>query len=562
MSLHPITATSARRSLTAAGAVLLAGTLTAGLTGCSGGGNDSSGPSGKAVSSIGADQVTTGTASKPVAAVTWDGGYRAPVTLDPIGLADYPEETTIPNMCEPLIRVEPDYSLKPGLATSWKYADAHHLVVNLRSGVKFWDGKPMTAADVAYSIGRNLDPKYASNYYGSFAMITDVKATGPSQVTLTMKNHSISAVDGLATLGAAVVEKAFAQNAGRSFGSPKVGVMCTGPFAFESYDGTSKLVMKKNPTYWDSAHAALAATFTLVYPTDPQAIVNGLTSGSIQGAFTLPSNLIAALQNAGSGKIYIGQKGSTPINDDLLFTKETGPTADPRLRQALSEAIDRSGIATSVFHGAADPLYKVSGPGVFGYEKETYQAAYDKATISTDVADAAAKVKASGVGKAPIVFGYPSGDSESQQIATVVQQEAQQIGLNLKITAIPIQQYGSLFSSAKARAPYDLILTKNYIELPEPAILDQLVASKYGTMNFSGYDDPTASAALAQADATDDPTARAQLVLKAEDQMATGLPAIPIVQPRAVVFENDALTGATLTFSYMTSPWAAAIGGK
>ncbi len=107
-----------------------------------------------------------------------------------------------------------------------------------------------------------------------------------------------------------------------------------------------------------------------------------------------------------------------------------------------------------------------------------------------------------------------------------------------------------------------MILTKNYIELPEPAILDQLVAVPYGTMDFSGYDDPSVTASLQQADATEDTAARAKLVLAAEDTMATGLPAIPVVQPRAVVFENDALTGATLTFSYMSSPWAAAIGGK
>ncbi len=125
----------------------------------------------------------------------------------------------------------------------------------------------------------------------------------------------------------------------------------------------------------------------------------------------------------------------------------------PEVRQALSQVIDRAGIAASVFHGAADPLYKISGPGVFGYEKETYQAAYDKAAITPDAAAAAAKVKAAGVGQEPIVFGYPSGDSESQQLATVVQQEAQQIGLNLKITAIPIQQYGSLFASAKPASP-------------------------------------------------------------------------------------------------------------
>ncbi|MBZ5737095.1 ABC transporter substrate-binding protein [Nocardioides mangrovi] len=536
--------------------------LALGGTACSGSDSDGAAPSGAAVSSIGADQLTTGTASGDLDAVTWYGGYRPVITLDPIGLADYPEETAIPNMCEPLMKVTPDYGLEPGLATKGAYTDDTHYVITIRTDVTFWDGKPMTAEDVAYSLGRNLDPTYASNYSGAFAQVTGVKATGDDTVTVTLKQRSRSFEQALGTLGAAVVEKAFAEKAGRAFGSPSTGVMCTGPFEFQSYDGTSRLVMKKNPDYWDADGAAHASTFTFVYPTDPAALANGLESGKIDGALSLPSTLADQLQDSSAGTLYVGQEGSTPINVDLLFTAADGPSADPKVRQALSTAIDRAGIAKTVFAGTADPLYKVSGPGVWGYATSTYDDAYQDFVADADPEAATKLLAEAGVADQQITFGYPAGDAESEQVATVVQQEAQQIGLDIKLVGIPNQQYGALFADPSAREPYDLILTKNYIELPEPMNLDALVGSDAGNMNFSGYHDDAVEQALAEADRTEDDDARAELVVGAEAKLADALPVIPIAQPRALVFEGSKVTGSTLTFSFMTSPWAAAVGAK
>jgi peptide/nickel transport system substrate-binding protein len=144
----------------------------------------------------------------------------------------------------------------------------------------------------------------------------------------------------------------------------------------------------------------------------------------------------------------------------------------------------------------------------------------------------------------------------------VLQQEAAQIGINLKLVGLPNQQYGSLFSDEEARKPFDLFITLNYVELPEPYLMDRLFGSKTGGTNFSGYANPTVERLLDQAGQTSDPAARAKLIVEAEAQLAQDLPSIPVVQPRAMVYQNNRLTGAPLTFAYMTSPWAAAIGGK
>ena len=188
----------------------VAGTALIALTACSGSSGTSAAPGG-AVSSIAASQVITGTATKDVDAVTWSGDYRPLLSLDPVKIPDYPEETAIPNICEPLIRVAPDYSLSAGLAQSFTFSDPSTLVLKLRAGVTFSDGAPMTAEDVVYSLNRNLDPKVASGYGYLFAKVKAITATDASTVTITFTQPSPTFPDTLATLAGAVVEQKFAK---------------------------------------------------------------------------------------------------------------------------------------------------------------------------------------------------------------------------------------------------------------------------------------------------------------------------------------------------------------
>lgn len=540
----------------------LAGSMLMALPACSGAGPSPAAPSGPAIAAIGTSQVSTGTASKDLEAVTWSGDYRPLYSLDPVKVPDYPEETVIPNICESLIRVAGDYSLSPGLAESYTFTTPTTLQLKLRTDVTFSDGAPLTVEDVVYSLKRNLDPKAASGYAANFGTVTSIEADDRSTVTITFSRPEPTFPTVLATLAGAVVQKKFAVAKGQSFGSPDVGVVCTGPYRFTSYDGSSKLVLTRNDGYWDATRKARAKTFTFVFPADNSALVNGLLSGQIDGAFNIPSNLLDQLRSSTSGKVYLGGEGSTPINVDLLMSKETGPGADVRVRQALSMVIDRAAIAKTIFKGAADPLYKVTGPGLWGYEKATFKAAYDPLVKQPDVAAAKALVQQAGADGATLAFGYPSGNPQLVQLATVLQQEAAQIGINLKLVGLPNQQYGSLFSDEDARKPFDLFITLNYVELPEPYLMDRLFGSKTGATNFSGYANPTVERLLDQAGQTSDPAARAKLIVEAEAQLAKDLPSIPVVQPRAMVYQNNRLTGAPLTFAYMTSPWAAAIGGK
>ncbi|SEL21958.1 ABC transporter substrate-binding protein [Streptacidiphilus jiangxiensis] len=535
------------------------GSVLALTAGCSSGG---SAGANAPKSNYAAAQVTTAPGTKPLDHVVWSGDYRPPYSEDPVKTADYPEETILGNVCETVIHENADYSLGPGVAKSWTQPDGRHLLLELDPTAAFSDGKPVTPDDVVYSLARNMDPATASNYADSYRDVSSIRATGPHQVTVTFTKDNYLFVRYLGALGGAVVEKAFALKTGQNFGNADVGVVCSGPYTVASFDGTSSLVLRRNPHYWNPARAAKVDTLEFHFYSDNSALTNALTSGAAQGAFNVPPAAVTPLSRATSGKLYIGGEGSTMENEDLIVSRFSGPLGDVRVRQALSLALDRAAIAKTVYSGAADPLYAVAGPGYWRGNPALgrYEAAY-RALVEQPDPEGAKKLVAQVPGaNRQITLGYPAATPFEAQLAQVIQQTGQQIGLNIKIVGLPDQQYGNLFTDPKARAGLDSFLTLNYMEFPEPAVMYRSFALPYGVQDFNGYDNPVVTQALERAQATQDPQARAGFVITAQQQLAKDLPWIPIAEPRALVFQNSGVTGAPLTFAYMDTTWAAALG--
>jgi peptide/nickel transport system substrate-binding protein len=88
-------------------------------------------------------------------------------------------------MCESLLRQAPDGSLQPGLATISNPSPTT-MVFTLRPGVTFWDGHPVTPADVIYSLERQMNPKLGGIYSAVFNRVQSITATGSNRVTITL----------------------------------------------------------------------------------------------------------------------------------------------------------------------------------------------------------------------------------------------------------------------------------------------------------------------------------------------------------------------------------------
>src|SRR4029077_20627420 len=128
---------------------------------------------------------STPAGTKTVPSMVW-AVYRDVNSLDPISAFDYPENTAASLMCESLLRQARNGALQPGLA-SVANPSPTTMVFTLRQGVKFWDGHPVTPADVVYSLDRNTDPKLGGFYSLVFNRVKSIAATGSNQVTITLK---------------------------------------------------------------------------------------------------------------------------------------------------------------------------------------------------------------------------------------------------------------------------------------------------------------------------------------------------------------------------------------
>src|SRR5579863_1063119 len=165
-------------------------------------------------------------------------------------------------MCESLLRQAPDGSLQPGLAAVSNPSPTT-LVFTLRPGVTFWDGHPVTSADVVYSLDRAASPKLGGYYASRLDRFASVTATSPAQVTVKLTQPDYWLEGELASMPGLIIEKSFAAKEGKNYGTPAGSIMCTGAYMLKSWTPGAGVVAVRNPHYWNPSVRPLVGQITL-----------------------------------------------------------------------------------------------------------------------------------------------------------------------------------------------------------------------------------------------------------------------------------------------------------
>jgi len=528
---------------------------TAGLAACS----SASGPASSGGS--GADTaltVMTPAAKSDVSKVTWNVGQGEPTTMDPFKSADNTPNIMNSNMCENLLVQTPDYQIKPNLASAVKNPDPLHWVYDLRSDVTFWDGKPMTAEDVAWSLQHNLtDPTTLYNFL--FANVKGVAVTGAHQVTVSLKRPDYLFNDEMASFAGVVVEKAYYEAHAKTFGTPNGGLMCTGPYELSKWNKGESIIATKNPHYWNKDLQPKVGEIDFTFLTDDSTITAGLLSGQIDGMWSIPVAGIPQMKTSATGKLYFGD---APINFSFIYVRPNGPMGNPEMRKALQMAIDWKGLAKSFFHGAAVPIKLQTPSANFGFAKSALDA-YEQ-TLPEPASgqyDAAKKILA----------GVPAS-VKSQQVEMIVPDNVQdyglavkdaadRIGLNFKLKVVPVNQFPNYNFDAKTRGNADILFVEYWPGTPDP--LDWLSNTAVPKGFFNQYNYAGIEKQFNQARATRDPAARARIVVAMETKLHDDLlPLVPGVSRYNSLWMNNRITGPPASFVEMYSPWAAYLGGS
>jgi peptide/nickel transport system substrate-binding protein len=500
---------------------------------------------------------TTPAGTATVPSVTW-AVYRDVNSLDPIYAFDYPENTADSLMCESLLRQAPDGSLAPGLATVANPSPTR-FVFTLRPGVKFWDGHPVTAADVVYSLDRNTDAKLGGFYGAVFSRVASIQATGASQVTITLKQPDYWLEGELASMPGIIIEKSFAQKQGKNYGTPAGSIMCTGAYMFKSWTPGVGVTAVANPHYWDSSVKPLVQQIVLKGTPDISSFTSGMLTGGIQGSYSFGLSTLDQLDHSSAVKVYQGPGWST---DAFIVSNLKGTLGDVRVRRALSLALNRHGIINSVYKGAALMPRWLSNPGTFGYGKSVFINAYNSTpTMSQNVSEAKKLVQQAGATGKTITIGTSSQLANIAAVTGAYQAAAQAIGLKVVLKSVSAQNYINFFIDPKARQGIDGFLTVNYGDYADPAAMLATFDLRGGSQNYDGFNNSAITSALEQARSTANPDQRAALVVKAEKLTAQQLPWIPDAQPTSLLLLSSNLSGAVSSFAYMFAPWANSLGG-
>jgi len=561
--------TSFRRWLNRRARIGVAGLVTLALalvvTACGGSGSSSGGSSsegGSTSPSAGQETTTFGKAAGPVDNINWALPYGEPPTLDPPNTAFYSSAFTVAQLCDTLLRYKPDLTTEPGLAEVTQ-PDPKTIQIQLKKGIKFWDGTEMTSDDVKYSLERTADPENITGFL--FESVKSIDATDKYHVTIHLSKADELPIKELASFAGMVYEKKYAEGKGKSFGTSSGGIMCSGPFELAKWNPGKDIELKANPSYWDPKYKPHAKTVDLQFFSETSALTNALVSGEAEGAYEVPPQAIPRLEGAGTGELHFGP---ALLYYNFSAMRPEGPLTDHKVWEALERTIDRKALAEVVFHGAAEPNYTLLAKNTFDPEAEAlweaaykpYEEAGEKFGSSEALEEAKKLVEESEYNGEPIVFIVQAGDITGRDVAQLIQQQADQIGLKVTIKTLPAIQYAEAVSNPEARQGADLSasLSFNVAKDPlEPIPFNVLPGSFY---NYTEYENPQVTKLLETAKETLDPKKRNELTIKAQSIYEKEVPATTLLDQDEISFLNKKLSGMTTSFAYMNTPSLALIG--
>jgi peptide/nickel transport system substrate-binding protein len=455
-----------------------AAALTAGIAGCA-----KSDPAGRTSST----SLTIGLAS-------------APISLDPAKAQNSSDGQAYTDLVyAPLITLTSNGSLAPGLAVSWKYTDKALTTfqLSLRPGVKFSDGKPLTATDVIKSIERAQTGAGVAAPYA--ALIKSMEAPNPSTVVLYLTQSDPTIADVLTQrylVGSIVGPNGLADPA--SLGTTPDGA---GPYMLDASltVANSHYTYLPNPNYWDKGAVHFKKITVEVIP-NPQTAYNALRSGQVSyvgGSFST----VGEAKSAGFS-VY------SALSDWYgVFLIDRGGEVVPALakqqvREALNYAINRPAITTTLFDGYGVPTDEISDSA---YADDGYDPTY-----TTHYTYNPAKAK-----QLLTQAGYPHGFTitiaatatygDGTEVAQAIASDWAAIGVKTQIDAA--QGTSGLATPLLAKKLPALAMEYD----AQPMFLEstQLLDQGAGFFNIFGSADPQLTGLLAAARAATAPAALA-----------------------------------------------------
>jgi peptide/nickel transport system substrate-binding protein len=424
---------------------------------------------------------TTTAAPKPKAGATIRAGMITPSgAINPITIEDAGGLETLDQVGEWLVFTDQQDNYQPWLATSWSpNADGTVWTFNIRQGVKFNTGAPMTVDDVVYSFKTQSDPKGDANALSVFGGVLD--PAGVEKVNDTTIAFHLEAADG--SFVDAVSQDNYNMIVvpnGYNYANYQKDFIGTGRFMKTSYTPSVGANFVRNPHYWGTP--ALPAALQVTYYAEEAAQTAALEAGDIDcnDSFSVSGSpqLLAGSYN------IVALKGA--LHRELSMRTDIPPFTSKYVRQAIAYSLDRPAIVSALFKGYA----QVGNDSPFA---PFYKSSVEPPTVpqrAQNLSKAKALLAQGGVASGFKTPFFTETTEEMPRYAEIIAASAKQIGVDIALTIeTPTKYYGDTFGSSDWLDGEMSLVDYGSRGVPNVFLTSTLTST--GTWNAARFKNPT-----------------------------------------------------------------------
>lgn len=420
---------------------------------------------------------------------------------------------------ETLTTIGPDFTVKPLLASSWDTPDATTYVFHLRDGVKFSNGRTMTADDVVGSLDRLLKSK--STWRGQLGPVKKVTATDDATVEVKLDRPYTPFLAALANVPAAVLPM---KEIDAGTVDPAKQLLGTGPFVVRSHRQDVQWTFARNTRYWRTGEPAVDRLRVKIAP-EESARLSDLQNGGADLA-TL-GNVDSADMLAGARNVAVAGQATTDFYY-LMLNAKNPKFGDERVRRAVNLAIDRRQIAQVALGGKAKPT-SVTPAGLPGAAAPTAKA---------DPAAARKLLAQAGVPHPSFTLTIYSTEPEPA-VAQVIQTDLKKAGITVKIEQLDEASWsGKVYGGNPGKFDAALSWFAGYAD---PGMVAQWWNPEAAGFNL-GFTKPDAALNGLITKANEEPAGagRTAALARVAQAVETGSQMIPLVtRPVTVAYRTD-----------------------
>ena len=495
-----------------------------------------------------------------------------PETLDPALNAAVDGGNTLITIEEPLLIIDENNEIQPGQAESYEVSDDGLVwTFHLRDGLKWSDGSDLTAADFEYSFKRLACPDTAAPYAETVVGMIDgyqdaignpdadgntttdpdwdalnVHASEDGKTLTIQLAYPCSYFDKLCAFAAmSPVQQATVEANGDAWCTQPDTFVCNGPYMISNWVPSERIVLSKNPNYvggWDTSKI-VSDTITLLLLEDSSASYAAYNSGEAQLIKDVPTDEIPSLTKAeDGGDFYVDTILGTYY---ISLNDQKEPFTDPKVRKALSLAIDRDYVANTIMQGTYTPAYNLVGPGIVDENGMFYDNANGGKTYISDDYDANLEEAKQLLADA----GYPNGEGfptieystndagYHTPVAEYVQQAWGELGITVNINKV---EWAS-FTPMRRAGDYDVSRNGWVMDYNDPSNMIELFTTTNGN-NDGKYSNPEFDAAV-EASKVADKSVHFQKLHEAEDILMEDAACIPVAYYNDFWLQSPSLKG-------------------